>query len=68
MIRFPKLFDLQDKHLEEDHGLEKTNFNIRNDENKACKMETFGDSASCKEFENYIQVASETGKRYREEK
>ena len=35
---------------------------------KTCKMETFGDCASCKEFENYIQVASETGKRYREEK
>ena len=34
MIRFPKLFDLQDKHLEEVHGLKKTNLNIRNDENK----------------------------------
>ena len=48
--------------------MKKPDFNIRNDENKTCKTETFGDCASCKEFENYIQVASETRKRYREEK
>ena len=48
--------------------MKKPDFNIRNDENKTCKTETLGDCASCKEFENYIQVASETKKRYREEK
>jgi len=60
--------NLQDKHLEELHGLDKSNFNIRNDENKTCKKQTFDNCTSCKEFENHIQVATEARKRYREEK
>lgn len=35
--------------------LDKTNFIIRNDENKSYKKQTFDDCDSCKEFENHIQ-------------
>ena len=44
---------LEAKNLKEVHGLDKTNFNIRNDENKTCKKQTIYDCASCKEFENH---------------
>lgn len=49
--------DLQGKHLEEVHDLNKTDFNIRNDENKTCKKQIFDHCASCKELENHIQEA-----------
>ena len=42
-----KLCDLEDKHLKEFYDLDKTDFNIRNDENKTSKKQTFDDCASC---------------------
>ena len=42
--------------------MEKSDFKIRNDENKTWKKQIFDDCACCKEFENHIQVVSEARK------
>ena len=45
--------NLHDKHLEEGHGLDKTDFIIRNDENKSCKKQTFDDYAFSRDVYSY---------------